>query len=76
MYIVCFVFCQFLLAQTTHNTFKTNVQTKYEYQYALHKPEGETKKPLLIFLHGSGEKGTDVELVKVHGPFKYIKTHE
>lgn len=76
MYIVCFVFCQFLLAQTTHNTFKTSVQTKYEYQYALHKPQGDVKKPLLIFLHGSGEKGTDVEFVKVHGPFKYLKTHE
>jgi predicted peptidase len=26
------------------------------------------KKPLIIFLHGSGEKGTDIEKVKVHGP--------
>ena len=76
MYIVCFVFCQFLLAQTTHKNFKTSIQSKYEYQYALHKPQGDVKKPLLIFLHGSGEKGTDVELVKVHGPFKYLKTHE
>lgn len=24
--------------------------------------------PLLIFLHGSGERGTDIEKVKVHGP--------
>lgn len=76
MYLLCFVFCQFLLAQTTHKAFKTSVQSKYEYQYALHKPQGDAKKPLLIFLHGSGEKGTDVELVKVHGPFKYLKTHE
>lgn len=31
---------------------------------------------MIIFLHGSGEKGEDIELVKVHGPFKYLKTHE
>ncbi|WP_130734480.1 dienelactone hydrolase family protein [Flavobacterium sp. J27] len=76
IFLLCFVFCQLILAQTTHKTFKTSIQVKYQYQYALHKPEGETKKPLLIFLHGSGEKGTDIELVKVHGPFKYLKTHD
>ena len=26
--------------------------------------------PLLVFLHGSGERGTDLELVKKHGPPK------
>ena len=30
----------------------------------------------MIFLHGSGEKGTDIEKVKVHGPLKYSKDHE
>lgn len=30
---------------------------------------------MIIFLHGSGEKGTDIEKVKVHGPFKYLKTN-
>lgn len=28
--------------------------------------------PLLIFLHGSGERGTDLERVKVHGPPKLV----
>lgn len=28
--------------------------------------------PLVIFLHGSGERGTDLEKVKVHGPPKLI----
>ncbi len=28
--------------------------------------------PLLIFLHGSGERGTDLEKVKVHGPPKLV----
>ncbi|KQW42814.1 hypothetical protein ASD88_19990 [Pelomonas sp. Root662] len=28
--------------------------------------------PLLIFLHGSGERGTDLEKVKVHGPPSWV----
>jgi len=52
------------------------VQNK-ELGYALHIPAStKEKKPLIIFLHGSGEKGTDIELVKVHGPFKYLKTND
>lgn len=56
---------------------KTEIVQKYELEYALHIPANvKEKKPLIIFLHGSGEKGTDIEKVKVHGPFKYLKTHE
>ncbi len=56
---------------------KTEIVQKHELGYALHIPTNtKGKKPLLIFLHGSGEKGTDIEKVKVHGPFKYLKTHE
>ncbi len=56
---------------------KTEIVEKHELGYALHIPANtKEKKPLIIFLHGSGEKGTDIEKVKVHGPFKYIKTHE
>lgn len=65
-----------ILAQDVTAKFETTITTNYSYQYALHKPKGKDKKPLIIFLHGSGEKGEDVELVKVHGPFKYLKTHE
>lgn len=31
--------------------------------------------PLLLFLHGSGERGSDVSRVKVHGPPKYADGH-
>lgn len=41
----------------------------------LHKPETKTPIPLIIFLHGSGERGTDVEKVKVHGPLKYVNNN-
>lgn len=30
--------------------------------------------PLVLFLHGAGERGTDVELAAFHGPLKYVKT--
>lgn len=44
------------------------------YAYQLHIPKGYSptgiRWPLMIFLHGSGERGSDIELVKVHGPPK------
>lgn len=45
------------------------------YPYQLFVPQGyltnaRTQYPLLIFLHGSGERGDDVAKVKVHGPPK------
>src|SRR5262245_49684786 len=47
-------------------------------RYWLFVPAGyaadETKKwPLLLFLHGGGERGDDLELVKKHGPPKFVE---
>lgn len=56
---------------------KIEIAQKQELGYALHIPlNTKEKKPLLIFLHGSGENGSDVEKVKIHGPFKYLKSHD
>ncbi|MGH8253976.1 MAG: dienelactone hydrolase family protein [Steroidobacteraceae bacterium] len=33
---------------------------------------GKTRYPLLIFLHGSGEAGDDLEKVKAHGPPEFV----
>lgn len=39
------------------------------------KPAAHSKGwPLLIFLHGSGERGADIEMVKVHGPPKLVSS--
>ncbi len=50
---------------------------KYEVRYLLSLPDGyktsKEKFPLLIFLHGAGERGNDLEKVKVHGPTRYLK---
>jgi predicted peptidase len=45
------------------------------YPYQLFVPRGyldsgERRWPLLIFLHGSGERGDDIAKIKVHGPPK------
>ncbi|HVY75326.1 MAG TPA: PHB depolymerase family esterase, partial [Puia sp.] len=45
--------------------------------YLLYLPDGyaaDTSKqwPLVLFLHGSGESGADLEKVKVHGPPKLV----
>lgn len=56
---------------------KVEVVQKQELGYLLHIPANtKEKRPLLIFLHGSGEKGTDIEKVKINGPFKYMKSNE
>ncbi len=48
-----------------------------EFSYLLYLPPGAeqgTKKwPLVIFLHGVGERGNNLELVKRHGPPKLIE---
>ncbi|ABQ06536.1 prolyl oligopeptidase family serine peptidase [Flavobacterium johnsoniae] len=63
----------------TETTGKINtvIMSKYELGYVLHKPANtKEKKPLIVFISGDGEKGTDLEKVKVHGPLKYLKTHQ
>ena len=46
--------------------------------YLLHLPPGYKAKgqpwPLMIFLHGAGERGSDVQKVAAHGPPKIVKT--
>jgi len=59
-------------AQQTHEQYIRPVN------YLLYLPDGyreDTLKkwPLLLFLHGSGERGDDLEKVKVHGPPKLIE---
>lgn len=66
-----------LQAQTElTGSFNAQFIQKQQMGYALHVPKNTKEKmPLIIFLHGDGEKGTDIEKVKIHGPFKYLKTH-
>jgi predicted peptidase len=49
---------------------------RVQMKYLLYLPKDYDQKeslPLLLFLHGSGERGTDLQLVKKHGPPKLIE---
>ena len=45
---------------------------KESLSYLRYLPEGyeDGKHPLVIFLHGSGERGSNLEMLKKHGPPK------
>ncbi len=57
-------------------TFEKDVVVKVKINYLLYLPKeyGSEEKswPLLVFLHGSGESGSDLNKVKAHGPPKLI----
>ncbi|HBI00382.1 MAG TPA: prolyl oligopeptidase family serine peptidase [Flavobacterium sp.] len=75
--LILLVFFPFeFFSQELKGNFSTEIKKQVSYGYILHKPEKvKSKKPLIIFLHGSGEKGTDLEKVKSHGPLKYIQNN-
>lgn len=58
-------------------SFKGEVRKKVAINYAVHLPDGydadrRKKWPVMLFLHGAGERGEDIKLVNVHGPMKEI----
>jgi predicted peptidase len=77
---VCLVFASARLhagEQTAHE-FRGQAVLDVGYRYLLSLPEGydadrDKRWPLVIFLHGSGERGYDLELLKKHGPPKLIE---
>ncbi len=59
--------------QTTH-TLERAVKVRLE--YLLYLPKEYDKKaawPLMLFLHGAGERGDNLDLVKKHGPPKLVE---
>jgi len=59
----------------TQQPTRLDVQVKVEMRYLLYLPKDYDRQaswPVLLFLHGSGERGDDLELVKVHGPPKLV----
>lgn len=74
--ILIFFTTMISFAQDQAGIFDTIMKTSYSYGYVLHVPDStDVKKPLIIFLHGSGERGNDTSLLYVHGPLKYLKTN-
>jgi predicted peptidase len=63
-------------ARQSPQSFKAEIKKTIKAQYLLYLPMGyaESKNqwPLMLFLHGAGERGDDLEKVKIHGPPKLI----
>jgi predicted peptidase len=61
--------------QTLHN-FEKEVKITLTANYLLYLPkdyaEGKQAFPLVLFLHGAGERGNDLEKVKIHGLPKLV----
>ncbi len=63
----------------TPQRFQKEITQTVDLDYLLFLPDGYKKTgpnkwPLMLFLHGAGERGTNVDKVAVHGPPKIVKT--
>lgn len=61
-------------------TFSRHLDHPVELRYLFFLPKGykedrDKRWPLMLFLHGSGERGTNLAKVAVHGPPKIVKTN-
>ncbi len=79
---IVFVFAALLFsfpawAQHEAKTLKKTVTTELELNYLLHVPKSYQADgdpwPLVLFLHGAGERGSDLNKVKAHGPPKLVE---
>jgi predicted peptidase len=59
---------QFKGAQTINVTYLLFLPKGYD-------AKAEKRWPMILFLHGAGERGTDIWKVAVHGPPKNVSTH-
>ena len=61
-------------------TFEKTITKTLGCKYLLFLPEGygqqQKRWPLILFLHGAGERGDDLEKVKTHGPPKIVQTRK
>ena len=60
------------------NTLKWRVSQTVELPYLSYFPQDYDSKsgktwPLMLFLHGAGERGTNVQRVAIHGPLSLVK---
>lgn len=62
----------FTKAQEIKTEFDKEVKIRKKLSYILDVPQHvKTNIPLIVFLHGSGERGNNLEMVKAHSPFTY-----
>ncbi|WP_304147353.1 prolyl oligopeptidase family serine peptidase [Ignavibacterium album] len=82
IFFLLVVFMSVNFSQTKSSTQRLEkldkeVKLKVELQYLIYLPKNyetsEERFPLLLFLHGAGERGNDIELVKRNGPPKLVE---
>lgn len=58
-------------------SFEAQIKKTVSARFLLYLPEGFAddgrRWPLIVFLHGAGERGSDLERVKIHGPPKIVE---
>ena len=61
--------------EQTTGAIEVEIRRTIKLGYLLFVPEKAKKEkmPLLVFLHGAGERGSDLERLKVHGPPKIVE---
>src|ERR1041385_4511958 len=67
-------------AQETTQHFRVKASGSQKLDYLLFLPADYSRKgsktwPLMLFLHGAGERGTNVWKAATHGPPKQVKEH-
>lgn len=75
LFIVAAVAVNALAAEDV-DRFETTITKQVASHYLVVTPKGysaEKQYPLLIFLHGRGEQGDDIQLLKFHGPYKMVE---
>lgn len=71
----CVAWTSLLADEPRQAAKKLETQIPVELDYLLYLPddyEQQADWPLVVFLHGAGERGDDLERVKVHGPPKLV----
>ena len=62
--------------ETKQESKSVEIKITVKQNFLLYLPEdydSKDKHPLMLFLHGAGERGSDLEQVKKHGPPKHIE---
>lgn len=79
LFIYAIVSCHHAIAQSIIRNQSVEITSK-DIKFLVYLPKDyyndDQNFPLLLFLHGLGEKGENIEVVKRHGPPKLIKNRE
>lgn len=68
------------MADQEPHAFQREIRKTVGAKYLLYLPESYGREPgkrwpLILFLHGAGERGDDLERVKIHNPIRFLTEH-